>query len=404
LTGARIGVIRQFYFPCDTRVRREVHALASAGHEVDVICMRRPGQPLYERSGSVAVYRVPLEHKRGGPLRYLFEYVSFPLAASLCAGALAVRRRWDVVQVNTLPDWLVFAAIVPRLLGARVLLDLHECMPEFFATKFASPSHPAVRLLARLEQASIRFADLAITCTEQMRAAFIARGAQGEKIEVILNSADEEIFDPQRHPPTGSGPDRFVVLSHGSIEERYGLDTAIRAVARLAGEIPGLRLDIFGEGAYADELQELAEQLGIEDRVFFSDGLVPLDELLRAIATADAGLVAMKRDSFRDLTHTNKMFDFIAMRRPVIVSRTASVEAYFDESCFQLFDSGDDRDLATAIRELHANAGLGERLVRRAAEVNEPYRWPRQRELYLRVVERLRGAGSGAPGERGRGL
>jgi glycosyltransferase involved in cell wall biosynthesis len=391
LTGARIGIIRQFYFPCDTRVRREVRALASTGHEVDVICMRRPGQPLYERSGSIAVYRVPLVHKRGGPLRYLFEYVSFPSAAFLYAGALALRRRWDVVQVNTLPDWLVFAAIVPRLLGARVLLDLHECMPEFFATKFrASPSHPAVRLLARLEQASIRFADRAITCTEQMRMAFVARGAQSEKIEVILNSADEEIFDPERYPPTGSEPDRFVLLSHGSIEERYGLDTAIRAVARLAGEIPGLRLEIFGEGAYLGELQELAQQLGIEDRVFFSDGLVPLDDLLRAIAAADAGLVAMKRDLFRDLTHTNKMFDFISMRRPVIVSRTASVEAYFDESCFQLFDSADDRDLARAIRGLHADPGLRERLVSRAAEVNEPYRWPRQRELYRHVVERLR--------------
>ena len=80
------------------------------------------------------------------------------------------------------------------------------------------------------------------------------------------------------------------------------------------------------------------------------------------------------------------------MRRPVIVSRTASVEAYFDESCFQLFDSEDDRDLARAIRELHAEPGLRERLVSRAAEVNEPYRWPRQRELYRHVVERLRGA------------
>ena len=56
---------------------------------------------------------------RGGPLRYLFEYLSFPSAAFLCAGALAVRRRWDVVQVNSLPDWLVFAAIVPKLTGAR---------------------------------------------------------------------------------------------------------------------------------------------------------------------------------------------------------------------------------------------------------------------------------------------
>ena len=392
MTGARIGVIRQFYFPCDTRVRREVHALASAGHEVDVICMRRPGQPVYERSGSVAVYRVPLVHKRGGPLRYLFEYVGFPLAAFLCAGALALRRRWDVVQVNTLPDWLVFAAVVPRLLGARVLLDLHECMPEFFAHEvpcepLASSGAPPGPARAgehplRRSRDHLHGADAgSVRCPRR----------QGEKIEVILNSADEEIFDPQRYPPTGSGPDRFVLLSHGSIEERYGLDTAIRAVARLAGEIPGLRLEIFGEGAYLEELQELAEQLGIEDRVFFSDGLVPLDDLLRAIAAADAGLVAMKRDSFRDLTHTNKMFDFIAMRRPVIVSRTASVEAYFDESCFQLFDSEDDRDLARAIRELHADAGLQERLVRRAAEVNEPYRWPRQRELYRHVVERLRG-------------
>jgi glycosyltransferase involved in cell wall biosynthesis len=392
LTGARIGVIRQFYFPCDTRVRREVHALVEAGHEVDVVCMRRPGQALYERDGSVTVYRLPLEHKRGGPLRYLFEYLSFPLAAFVCAGALALRRRWDLVQVNSLPDWLVFSAVVPRLLGARVLLDLHECMPEFFATKFRkSLSHPAVRLLAGLERASIRFADLAITCTEQMRAAFVARGAEGEKIEVILNSADEQIFDPRRYPPTGSAPGRFVLLSHGSIEERYGLDTAIRAVARLAGEIPGLRLEIFGEGGYVEELQALARQLGVEDRVFFSDGLVPLDDLLRAIAAADAGLVAMKRDLFRDLTHTNKMFDFITMRRPVIVSRTASVEAYFDESCFQLFDSGDDRDLARAIRGLHDDVGLREQLVRRAAEMNEPYRWPRQRELYRHVVERLLG-------------
>lgn len=87
-----------------------------------------------------------------------------------------------------MPDALVFAALVPRLLGARVLLDLHECMPESFATKYdVDRTHPIVRLLSWLEQRSIAFADHAITCTELQREAFVGRGAARDKIEVVLN-------------------------------------------------------------------------------------------------------------------------------------------------------------------------------------------------------------------------
>jgi glycosyltransferase involved in cell wall biosynthesis len=110
---------------------------------------------------------------------------------------------------------------------------------------------------------------------------------------------------------------------------------------------------------------------------------------VQAIANADAGVVALRRDIFRDLTHSNKMFDYITMRKPVVVSRTASVMAYFDETCFQIFDAGDERDLARAIRELHADPGLRDRLVDRAAEVNEPYRWPHQRQRYQEIVRTL---------------
>ena len=387
---AKICVVRQFYFPLDIRVRREVEALAMSGHEVDVICLARPGEPRYERNGNVTVRRLPFHHRRGGPARYLIEYGTFLLVSGLLAGALHLRRRYDLIQVNSVPDVLVFAALVPRRLGARVLLDLHECMPEFFASKFKTRlDHPGVRIMAWLEQASIRFAHAAITCTEQMREAFVARGAPREKIGVILNSADEAIFDPERYRPRGREPGRFVLISHGSIEERYGLDTTIRAVALLKDEIPRLRLEIYGEGSYREELQRLAKDLGVEHQVYFSDGFIPMEELLRAIAAADAGVVAMKRDAFRDLTHCNKMFEYITMRKPAIMSRTLAVEAYFDESSFQLFTSGDEHDLARAVRELHDNPELGERLVRRAAQANEPYRWHRQREAYLGAVERL---------------
>jgi glycosyltransferase involved in cell wall biosynthesis len=394
---ARICVIRQFYFPLDIRVRREVEALVAAGHQVDVICQARPDEPRFERQGPITIRRVPLHHRRGSALRYMFEYASFLAVATVLAGALHLRRRYDLIQVNSIPDTLVFAALVPRLLGARVLLDLHECMPEFYATKFKTGlEHQGVRLIARLEQASIRFADFAITCTAQMREAFVGRGAPPEKIEVILNSADEAIFDAERFPPQPCRSGEFTLICHGSIEERYGLDTVIKAVALLKGVIPGLRLRIFGEGSYRDELQQLTRRLGVEREVSFSDGFRPMDELLQAIAGADAGVVAMKRDAFRDLTHCNKMFEYITMRKPAIVSRPRSVEASFDASSFQLFASDDEHDLARAIRELYDDPQLGDQLVRRAAQVNEAYRWPHQRERYQRTVEGLLAAAKGS--------
>jgi glycosyltransferase involved in cell wall biosynthesis len=388
---ARVCIIRQGFFPLDTRVRREVHALESAEHEVDVICARRPGQARYERLGRVTVHRLPLPLQRSdGRARYLAQYAVFGMAAAAVAAVLHCRRRWDVVQVNSMPDALVFAAVVPRLLGARVLLDLHECMPEFFAVKYGvGPRHPSVRLLSAVEQASIRFADRVVTCTEQMREAFVARGAPAEKIDVVLNSADEAIFDVQRHAPRPRRADRFTLICHGAIEQSYGLDTMLRAAALLRDHIPGLRIEIFGEGTYRPELERLGRELDLDGAVHFSDGFVPIEQLLEAIAAADVGIVAMRRNAFRELTHCNKMFDFVAMRRPAIVSRTRSVEAYFDESCFAMFESGDHRDLARAIQRLYDDPRLGERLVQRAAAASEPYRWVHQRRTYQRAVEGL---------------
>jgi glycosyltransferase involved in cell wall biosynthesis len=386
---ARICVIRQYLFPRDVRVRREVEALTAAGHDVDVICARGRGELRHERVGRVTVHRLPVGVRRGTAVRYAFQYGAFLLAAGLFAGALHLRRRWHLVQVNTLPDALVFAAAIPRLLGARVVLDLHECMPEFFATKFrVRLDHPAVRLIGLIEQASIRFADHAITCTAQMRDAFVRRGAPEGRIEVVLNAADETLFDPSRYPPSSRDPARFTLICPGALEEHYGVDTLVRAAALIHGRIPGLRIEIYGEGSYRAALEALTRELGMREVVTFH-GFVADEDLLRAIAAADAGVVAVKRDAFRDLTHCNKMFELITMRRPAIVSRTRAVEACFDESCFVFFESDDARDLARAICRLHADPALGERLVARATEANEPYRWPRQREVYLSTVERL---------------
>lgn len=384
---ARILIIRQSYYG-DLDIQRKINALVESGHEVDVICLSRAGERLRSREGAVNVHRIPLPHRRGGTALYIAKYAAFLVAAGVLAGALHLRRRYSLVEAYSMPDSLVFAALIPKLMGARVMIDLLETMPEFFSTKFDRPmSHPAVRAVAAVEQASIRFADAAITCTNEMREAFVGRGAK-TPFTIVLNSADETIFSPGRAPVIDREGE-FTVVCHGTIEERYGLDTLVRAAALTREDIPELRVLIFGEGDYRPRLVELVEELGVRDRVEVAEGLVPLDELVGTIEGAEAGVVAMKRDAFRDLTHCNKMFEFISMGVPAVVSRTRSVEAYFPDDGFGWFTADDEQDLARALREVHADAELRQRLVGRAAEAAEPYRWPHQREVYLKAIEDL---------------
>jgi glycosyltransferase involved in cell wall biosynthesis len=182
--------------------------------------------------------------------------------------------------------------------------------------------------------------------------------------------------------------DRFVLVHHGTIEPNYGLDVIVRAVALLTDKIPGLRFEVYGGGTHRPAVEALAKELGLEDRVQFSGWLLH-EELLHRLADADAGVVAVRRDAFRDVTLCIKMFDLISMRRPVVISRTRAVEAYFGTDCFQLFESGNEEDLARAIYELYADPDLRRRLVQRATAVNEPYRWVHQGRRYVEVAERL---------------
>jgi glycosyltransferase involved in cell wall biosynthesis len=389
---ARACFIRAWYYPIDPRVSREIAALVDAGHEVDVVCMRADGEPAFERLGGVNVHRLPVARRRAGLLRYLLEFLVIQVMATLYVGVLHARRRYDFVQVNSLPDWLVFAALIPKLLGTPVILDLHECMPEYAATVYHLPlSHPLVRLLRSIEQASIRFADLTFTCTEQMRERFVERGARADRLGVVLNSCDEERLQPLRYvsEARARADGRFVIVSHGTVDENFGIDVIVRAVARLRDEIPGLRLEIYGDGKQRVAIEALVRELNCEDLVWLSRRIVPHAELLPRIAEADMGVVAIRRDAFRDLTHCNKMYELVALRKPIAISRTRAIEAYFGEDCFEYFESGDDRDLARAIATLYADPVRRERLVRRAAERAEPYRWIHQRELYLGLVNRV---------------
>ena len=240
----RACLVRHRGYPSDARIDNQIRILLRSGFAVDVLCTHERGKPLVSLENGARIIRLPaIKRLRGSLLRYFFEYCTFMIESSLALTLLFLLRRYQLIQICTLPDFLVFVALIPRQFGARILLDLRECSPEQYQIKYRTPhASKAVRLLTSIEQSSIRFADMALTCTEQMKAAFVRRGANPAGIEVMHNVANSEHFY-SLCPPVVLSTDnsQFDIVVHGTITPRYGHSTLIGAMRLLLQKVPTAR-------------------------------------------------------------------------------------------------------------------------------------------------------------------
>ncbi len=408
MTG-NVCIVRHSYYPWELNVKREAEALRDEGFTVHVVCLRDRGERSEETIDGVHVHRMPVGHRRGSILRYLFEYSAFFALAATRVLWMHVRLRLRAVQVNTMPDYLVFTALVPRLLGAKVVIHMHEPVPELFATMFDGWYRGMFVALTRMaERVSLAAADHALTVTREMRDTFGARGADVNRITVIVNVPDDRLFDMDRYADivekvaarrreerrTGE----FRILTHGAVEERYGQDVIVRAVARVVEDIPGIQFRFMGKGSYLDEVLALARRLKVHDRVHYL-GWVSFEEMIEEILSADVTVVSQKSNPYSNLVHTNKMYEYVALGRPVIASRLHSTASYFGDDAVFFYDPDSDEHLADRLRHVFAHPEETESRVRAATEVYETYRWSREKQKYIGVYRKLLGAD--APGRDG---
>ena len=388
------AIVRHSFYPFELNVKREAEALLGAGFDVHVICLRNDGEAARETIEGVHVYRLPVGHRRGKIIRYLWEYNAFFALAALKLARLHRQHRFRAVQVNTMPDYLVFTALYPKWTGARVVLHLHEPIPELFQTMFGGRWYtaPFIALVKIAEKWSMRFADRALTVTNEMKRNYVQRGADAKKITVIVNVPDDRLFRLERYPHLVEKVARikaderargvFRLLTHGAIEERYGYDTIVKAVARVRGEIPGIQFRFMGTGEYLGEVVDLAAREGVSDRVVHL-GFVPFETMIEEILLADVCIVAVKKNAYSVLVHTNKMYEYVALERPVIASRLDSVAGYFADDALLYFEPGNADDLAAKLREAHAEPGQMTRRVAAASMVYAQLRWDKEKLIYL---------------------
>jgi glycosyltransferase involved in cell wall biosynthesis len=378
------------FYPDDPRVRREAEALMDAGWKVDIICLRGDEESAVQSYQHAQVYRLSCVKRRGASLStYLAQYSKFFLLATARLVRLHMRRRYDLVQVHNMPDFLVFTALVPKMLGTHVILDIHDLVPELYAAKFVDrEDHPFVRLMRWTERRSTRFAHHVITVGETFRRRLEGRSVPSERLTVVMNSADTRLFHPMKPRVPSNGDFRLVY--HGGVFERYGLDVAVRAVARLKGQIPGLQFEIYGGGDALESVTQLVADLGVQDIVHLS-GAIPLEKVPDRIAGADMGVIPYRSNLFTELLYPTKAFEYIAMGIPFVMSRTSAMRELFGDIP-DLFVAPDDVEgLAAHILALYHSPARRQRLLLAESEAYKPFAWDEQRRKYVTLVDRITG-------------
>lgn len=398
MSKIRVGTITYDWYLFDPLVRRMAEAAADGGCLVDVICLRQKQEKRYEVCNGVHVYRLPMNRGFGRPLlASLFSWCWFSFLAGMVVTWLHLKHRYDVIHVHNIPDFLVFSALLPRIFGAKVILHVQDVTPELMAAKSKGRAQKAItRLAGWQERISTAFAHHVITVGWPFEELLLQRGVRKEKLSIIINSADSKVFSPSRRKAPRLGAYQaerpLVLMYHGTLAERNGLDTAVRALALALPEAPYLRLEIKGRGEHLPSLKALVQELGLSDFVNFS-APCSFEALVDFIVQGDVGIIPYPRNGFMELVLPTKAYEFAWMHRPMIASDTPAIRSLFRPGSIALCEPANPESFARAIVDLYQHPEKQISMTINAAEDYIPYQWENMAKRYRQLLRFLTGKG-----------
>lgn len=377
-------------YETDNRVMRYAETLARRGDEVDVIAhyVKENDTGTLHRNG-VRVFRVQRRiGNEKSKFTYLFKILTFFVRATILLSFNHLRRPYKLIHVHSVPDFLVFTAWLPKLMGAKIILDIHDLLPEFYASKFLGQKKSRMfDTLVWVEKTSCAFADYVILPNHLWQQRLLARSLPAEKCTVILNYPDPSIFYRSGRTRTDG---RFVILYPGTLAFHQGLDIAIRAFVKIKNLVPEADFHIRGSGPTREALEALVKENHVEDRVLFLPSK-PMWEIAHVMEESDLAVVPKRKDSFGNEAFSTKILEFMAVGVPLLIADTAVDLYYFNDQIVTFAKSGDEDDLAAKMVQLIRNPAARQRQVQNADEYIKLNSWDVRKGDYLNLVDSLTG-------------
>lgn len=386
-----IAIVVYSHFSRDARVRRYAESLARHGYHVDVICLLESYTSPYK---NIHLSYFPFPRKRYGKVWYFIEYSLFFLFCFLVISIKHLVRRYKVIHVNNMPDILVFSALVPKLFGSKVILDIHDPMPELYQTKYDVSSHSVeLKIIKLLEKISLNFSDIVLTANENFKSLLLLRYPHlSVRIFVILNCPDKRIFKTVNKRQLTINNHGFTLMYMGTIEKRFGLDIVLNSLKSLSKKIPHLKFQIIAklkdEGEYFQKFKKNIMMLGIVRNISIEYAL-PLELIVNRLRTADVGIVLAKNGVFTEYIFPVKLLEFIQMNIPVIATKTKTLsESFFDNQIYFL-NKNNSLEFSKAVLRLYKNKKLRKSYAQRAKIYLKNHNWKIERKKYISLVRNL---------------
>ena len=383
----RVCMLTYSFYENDGRVKRYAETLASRGDQVDIVSLRNPGQSSREIINGVNVNRiqerVPDEK---GKFSYFAKLIRFLIHSALFLSKRQMEKPYQLVHVHSIPDFEVFAAILPRIFGAKLILDIHDIVPELYVSKFEQSSHGILfKSLVKVEQWACKFVDHVIISNHIWEEKLLARSVARDKCTTILNYPDPATFYPRKRSRTDN---KFIMIYPGTLNWHQGLDVAINAFATIANKYPQAELHIYGRGSEFNHLKDLVRLKKLDHRVLFQP-LVPIEEIAETMANADLGIIPKRNDPFGGEAFSTKSLEFMSVGIPVVMSKTKIDSYYFNHSVVRFFEPEHVESLALAMGEMISQKELRKQFSENASKFVKDFSWKHKQQEYLDIVDRL---------------
>lgn len=380
-----LAVIAYTSFSTDSRVQKEAQAAVDTGYSVDIYTLKEPNRNNFNQFN---FYDSSFEQYKGrGKIQYTFAYLKFFLFALYSVTKNSFSKRYKIIHIHNMPNFLVFVAVIPKLLGAKIILDIHDLMPEIYSVKFnIKLDHIISKILYWEERVAANFANEIISTNKFHTERFKKNKIQKKRITEIINVASGVTFNSVNNKNFNT--EKLSIIYPSTLSLRLGIETLIEAVAISKEKGIQISLRIFGDGEDRDNIIKIINEKELSDFIYISDGFISLDELSKELDNAHIGIIPLPYNVSNDIAMPVKTYEFFSKKVCVVASNLRLLQNYFSNEIL-FFKQSNAEDLSKKIELLYNDRKLLEAYAQKGYELYSQRKWQFYSDRYSQLLTNI---------------